>query len=367
MQPSQGEMERIFWRARRSWIEVGWILWIPPFAMKLRRMGHPEFVASGFRVVGLGKLSLLWDSSRGISVKSACGVGEVDDGLGGRVVAPGAYGVEVGEKFRRQLCGEGFAVELLGEGVGEVLEHGEADEDGVAGRPRGGLVAEDAEFDGEMRALGGDGGVDAAGVELEPVQLVGWEGSGGAVGGGTDLEGALGAVVRDEAGAEDFGEFAGGVAAEDVHLPEAVLRGDEALGEDEVVEGGGVDVRDAVGVALDGDGSGEAGDGEGAVDLREGVAHGLAGPVASADEGDSSEEEGEGDEDGDGSEEDATAARGESAFPESAVVGCVWGTAGEQRRFGGSWIVEIHALIQSLNGELAKGCRDDGSDCYARV
>ena len=43
---------------------------------------------------------------------------------------------------------------------------------------------------------------------------------------------------------------------------QAVLGGDEALGEDEVVEGGGADVRDALRVALDGDG-GVAGCGTG--------------------------------------------------------------------------------------------------------
>ena len=67
------------------------------------------------------------------------------------------------------------------------------------------------------------------------------------------------------------------MAAEGVHLPEAVLGGDVALGDDEVVERGGADVGDAVGVALDGDGSGESGDGDGAVELGEGVVHGLAG------------------------------------------------------------------------------------------
>jgi hypothetical protein len=49
------------------------------------------------------------------------------------------------------------------------------------------------------------------------------------------------------------------MAAEGVHLPEAVLCGDEALGKDEVVERGGTDVRNAVVVALDGDWGGEAG------------------------------------------------------------------------------------------------------------
>ncbi len=43
----------------------------------------------------------------------------------------------------------------------------------------------------------------------------------------------------DQGGAEDLSQFAGGVAAEGFHLPESVLRGDVALGEDEVVEGCG--------------------------------------------------------------------------------------------------------------------------------
>ena len=88
--------------------------------------------------------------------------GEVDEGLGGWVVAPGAYGVEVGEEFGRELGGEGFAVEFLREAGGEVLEHDEADEDGVARCPGGGLVAEEAELEWEVGALDFDGGVDAA-------------------------------------------------------------------------------------------------------------------------------------------------------------------------------------------------------------
>lgn len=268
------------------------------------------------------------------------------------MVAPGADGVEVSEKFGGKLCGEGFPVELLREGIGEVLKHGEADEDGVAGRPRCGLVAEDAELDGEMRTLGGDGGVDASGVELEPVQLI-WRKSGdGAVGGGANLEDALSAVVGEEAVAEDLSQFTGGVAAEDVHLPEPVLCGDEALREDEVVEVCGADVWDSLSVALDGDGSGESGDGERAVDLRERVAQGFASPVSSAEEGDGCEEEEEREEDGDGTEEDAAATAGEVA------PFCVWRVlferaAGEQCRLRRVRIVGIHALVQSLNGVRA--------------
>ena len=97
------------------------------------------------------------------------------------------------------------------------------------------MIAEEAELEREVGALEVDGGVDAGGVALEEVELIGGEGGEGSVGGGSDEEGALEAVVGEEAGAEDLGEGAGGVAAEGVHLPEAVLCGDEALGEEEVV------------------------------------------------------------------------------------------------------------------------------------
>jgi hypothetical protein len=66
-------------------------------------------------------------------------------------------------------------------------------------------------------------------------------------------------------------------------------------------------VRDAVGVALDGDGSGEAGDGDSTVELGEGALHGLAEPVACGDQAD------DGEEDDDGGEEDSDAAEEASA------------------------------------------------------
>jgi hypothetical protein len=92
------------------------------------------------------------------------------------------------------------------------------------------LIAEEAELEREAGALEFDGGVDAGGVALEEVELVGGEGGDSAVGGGSDEEGALEAVVGEEAGTEDLSEGAGGVAAEGVHLPEAVVCGDETLG-----------------------------------------------------------------------------------------------------------------------------------------
>ncbi|CAB4874445.1 unannotated protein [freshwater metagenome] len=46
--------------------------------------------------------------------------------------------------------------------------------------------------------------------------------------------------------------------AADVHLPESILRMDEPLSEEQIVEVVGIELRDAEAVAQDGDGSGEA-------------------------------------------------------------------------------------------------------------
>jgi hypothetical protein len=221
--------------------------------------------------------------------------GEVDWSLCGRVITPGDGGIEVVDEVQREAGGEGFAVEFGGKAGGEILEHDETDEEGVARSPGRRLVVKEAEFEWEMRVLECDGGVDSGGVLLEEMKLVGWESGDGTVGCDAELERALETVVGEEWRAEDLGECAGGVAAEGIHLPETVLRGDEALGDEEVVERGGADMGDAVIVALDGDGRGEARKGDGAVQLREGVADGLAKPVARDDESDSGEED---DEDG---------------------------------------------------------------------
>jgi hypothetical protein len=152
------------------------------------------------------------------------------------VVTPGEDGIEIGDEVLREAGGESFAVEFAGKAGGEVLEHDETDEDGVARGPGGGLIAEEAELKWEMSLLEGDGGVDPGGVLLEDVELVGRKGGDGAVSGDAKLESALETVVGEKDRAKDLGEGAGSVAAERVHLPEAVLRGDEALSEEEVVE-----------------------------------------------------------------------------------------------------------------------------------
>src|SRR5689334_5786540 len=118
------------------------------------------------------------------------------------------------------MGGDGLAAELGGKAGGEVLKHDEADEDGVAGGPRGWSVAEDAELEWKVIVLGGDGGVDAARIELEIAELFGRKAGDGAVGGGAKLKDPLDAVVFEEVGTHDRGELARGVAAKEIHLEE---------------------------------------------------------------------------------------------------------------------------------------------------
>lgn len=204
------------------------------------------------------------------------GSGEVGGGLGRGVVAPGADGVEVGEELgtllRRgggsEARGEGFAVEFLREGVGKVLKQDKGDEDAVACSPRAGIVGENVELERKMTVLSSEGGVNAGAIALKGVELVRWQLSEDAIGGGTEGQGALESIVRNETGAEDLGEFPGGVPAEGVHLEEAVLSCGEALSKKQIVEGAGMKSGDAEGIASDGDGGREAGNHKSAGELR---------------------------------------------------------------------------------------------------
>jgi hypothetical protein len=85
--------------------------------------------------------------------------------------------------------------------------------------------------------------------------------------------------------ANDLSQFAGGVAAKEIHLEEAVLRGGEALREDEVVERCCVYVWNSACVALHGDVCRETWNGESAVDLRKRGGERVLYPVAYSNEG----------------------------------------------------------------------------------
>ena len=106
---------------------------------------------------------------------------------------------------------------------------------------------------------------------------------------------------------------------------------------------------DAVGVALNGDGSREAGDGDGTVELGEGVAHGLAKPVARCDEADDGEENDEGGEDDDDAAEDA--------FALGLLRGLLRGEGLVRDYVGVCEMGQTHGLIASVNGGSSGGMR----------
>ena len=79
-----------------------------------------------------------------------------------------------------------------------------------------------------------------------------------------------------------------------------------------------MNVGNAVVVALNGDGSREAGEGDSPVELREGVAHGLAEPVTRDDEADDAEKK---DKDRQREEDAATSSLPRSLFRAEGFVG----------------------------------------------
>ena len=92
--------------------------------------------------------------------------------------------------------------------------------------------------------------------------------------------------VCDEVGAENHSQIAGGEAARHVHLPEPLLRGDVTLGEEEVVEVGRGDGRNAQRVASHHHRLGESGKLDGAVFLRQRGAHRAVKPDVEGKEDD---------------------------------------------------------------------------------
>jgi len=90
--------------------------------------------------------------------------------------------------------------------------------------------------------------------------------------------------VPDQLAAENRGKLARGVAAQELHLPQAVLRRHIPLRKHQVLDRAGVDVRDAARVALHRHRRTKAIDRQRAVELWQRLAHGLLGIVASANQ-----------------------------------------------------------------------------------
>ena len=143
---------------------------------------------------------------------------------------------------------------------GEVEAHGLGPEQRVGGGPGAGGAEED-ELGGGETAAGGDVGVYAGGVGFQGGFGVGVEGGGGLGGAAAQAEDAHHAVVGQGDGAGDFGQFAGGGAAHQVHLEQALAGVQVAEDGGGVAQGGGADAGDGVFVEIYGGWGGEAGDG----------------------------------------------------------------------------------------------------------
>jgi hypothetical protein len=221
------------------------------------------------------------------------GVAEVEDFRAGDRGERGGGGVEGGVVRGRERTKkrDGVGAELVAEHAERVLEdvvrvleierqridHEEA----VLGEPGFGVGAEEEILEGFL-GEGGEAGVGSGGVGVEE----------GAVGGGELSEDGLGeraeavraraAVERERDFAEEFGEFAGGAAAQEIHLKKTILGVEKAEGAGDVGARGAADRGDAEGVARGGDGSGEAGERARAVELREAGAELKIKPCAGA-------------------------------------------------------------------------------------
>ena len=173
--------------------------------------------------------------------------------------------------FGADSSGDLRAVEFLFPGFGEGFIHVGTDDERVGGLPGLRLVFEEFEFDGEIPLVLFDEFIDATGVGFHDDARLFVKQGGVAIGGGTKAKKAEMLVNGKSNGAEDFGELTAGDAAEQIHLPQAILRHDVALGFGHVGERGGANVRDAPDVAVDGDLILQPGERGGAVDLRQGT------------------------------------------------------------------------------------------------
>ncbi len=114
----------------------------------------------------------------------------------------------------------------------------------------------------------GDELIYAAGVSFQNFARFGIEKGGVALGGTGEAVGTKTLIDLEGSGSQDFGELTARGTAEEIHLPQAILRHDVALGFREVLYGCGANVRDAPAIPFDGDFLAEAGQGSAAIDLR---------------------------------------------------------------------------------------------------
>ena len=164
-------------------------------------------------------------------------------------------------------------------------------------------------------AVAVDERIDAACVRLELASLIRRKRCSSAISCGAELQITLHLVVQDEAGAENLGELSGGVTAQRVHLPQAILRGDVTLREEQIFHAGGVNGWNALRIARDSDRCVETVDRECAVYGRQHGSHHVSRPDRPGDD-----ESGHDDEENDERKEESAKNSSASAGPGSVYA-----------------------------------------------
>src|SRR5581483_4190510 len=150
------------------------------------------------------------------------------------------------------MTDQSFALELERILRVEHLAHVRAEQHGVGDRPSSGRVAQQTKFERQAIARALDKRIHAPGVDLKVVPLLRIKRVGGPLRRFAKLQVTLLAIMLQQRWTEDLGEIAGGVAAGGIHFPEAVLRSDEPLRIEKVIEGARANMRHAEFVANNG-------------------------------------------------------------------------------------------------------------------
>ena len=169
----------------------------------------------------------------------------------------------------QQGCAQQFALPVAAQAPGEDAGAGQA----IERRPRLGAEAQQGELGRRPRAEAGDDGVDAIRVALQRGQRP--RRQRGQLTGGAALQAhrAAEAICFQALAAEQFGQAPLGHAPAQLHLPQAVLGMNHALGKPQIGLAAGVDVRDAPAIAQHFHRGLQAGQAQAALVLRQGTQH----------------------------------------------------------------------------------------------
>ena len=126
---------------------------------------------------------------------------------------------------------------------GEVAKHVERNDQAIDHAPGARLVLEQREFEWQASQVAVDEGIDAARVGRESGAVRRRQGGIGALGQAADSQAAGFAVGFERRGADHFRQVAGRIAAQAVHLPEAILGSHVSLHEKRVFQAAGANMR----------------------------------------------------------------------------------------------------------------------------